>query len=188
MHHTHYHRPASVADAVKLLDQHGDDRLIAGGQSMLPAMRLGLASIEGFIDLGGVAELKGIRVEGNGVRIGAMTTHAEVAASKDVQSRAPAIACLAPPLIPCCRRLWPPVKTALPPSSPLPPRLRSRRGRGWSAWGDTGTPQRSRPNRLRSVCRWCSHPIHPPPWAESPPLRRSERDWLACARRAKRRH
>jgi carbon-monoxide dehydrogenase medium subunit len=62
---------------------------------MLPAMRLGLASIEGFIDLGGVAELKGIRVEGNGVRIGAMTTHAEVAASKDVQSRAPAIACLA---------------------------------------------------------------------------------------------
>lgn len=95
MHHTHYHRPASVADAVKLLDQHGDDRLIAGGQSMLPAMRLGLASIEGFIDLGGVAELKGIRVEGNGVRIGAMTTHAEVAASKDVQSRAPAIACLA---------------------------------------------------------------------------------------------
>lgn len=95
MHHTHYHRPASVADAVKLLDQHGDDRLIAGGQSMLPAMRLGLASIEGFIDLGGVAELKGIRVEGNGVRIGAMTTHAEVAASKDVQSQAPAIACLA---------------------------------------------------------------------------------------------
>jgi carbon-monoxide dehydrogenase medium subunit len=95
MHHTHYHRPASVADAVKLLDQHGEDRLIAGGQSMLPAMRLGLASIEGFIDLGGVAELKGIRVEGNGVRIGAMTTHAEVAASKDVQSRAPAIACLA---------------------------------------------------------------------------------------------
>jgi carbon-monoxide dehydrogenase medium subunit len=84
-----------VADAVKLLDQHGEDRLIAGGQSMLPAMRLGLASIEGFIDLGGVAELKGIRVEGNGVRIGAMTTHAEVAASKDVQSRAPAIACLA---------------------------------------------------------------------------------------------
>jgi aerobic carbon-monoxide dehydrogenase medium subunit len=95
MYPTHYHRPTRVADVVKLLDQHGDDRVIAGGQSMLPAIRLGLASIEGFIDLGAVAELKGIRVEGDGVRIGAMTTHAEVAASKDVQATAPAIACLA---------------------------------------------------------------------------------------------
>jgi carbon-monoxide dehydrogenase medium subunit len=95
MHHTHYHRPTSVADVVKQLSQHGDDKIIAGGQSILPSMRLGLTSIEGFIALDGVAELKGIKVEGNGVRIGAMTTHAEVAASKDVQAKAPAIACLA---------------------------------------------------------------------------------------------
>jgi carbon-monoxide dehydrogenase medium subunit len=95
MHHTHYHRPASVADVIKLLDQHGDDKLIAGGQSILPSMRLGLTSIEGFIDLNGVGELKGIKVEGNGVKIGAMVTHAEVAASKDVQAKVPAIACLA---------------------------------------------------------------------------------------------
>jgi carbon-monoxide dehydrogenase medium subunit len=95
MHHTHYHRPTSVADVIKLLDQHGDDKIIAGGQSILPSMRLGLTSIEGFIALDGVAELKGIKIEGNGVRIGAMTTHAEVAASKDVQAKAPAIACLA---------------------------------------------------------------------------------------------
>jgi carbon-monoxide dehydrogenase medium subunit len=95
VHHTHYHRPTTVADVVKQLSQHGDDKIIAGGQSILPSMRLGLTSIEGFIDLNGIAELKGIKADGSGVRIGAMTTHAEVAAGKDVQAKAPAIACLA---------------------------------------------------------------------------------------------
>jgi carbon-monoxide dehydrogenase medium subunit len=95
MHHTHYHRPTSVADAVKLLGQHGDDKLIAGGQSILPSMRLGLLSVEGFIDLSGISDLQGIRVDGNSIRVGAMTTHAMVAASKDVKSRIPALAQLA---------------------------------------------------------------------------------------------
>ena len=95
MHHTHYHRPASVAEAVKLIGQHPDDKVLAGGQSTLPSMKLGLLAPEGFIDLAGVAELKGIRVEGNAVRIGAMTTHAAVAASKEVQSMIPALALLA---------------------------------------------------------------------------------------------
>lgn len=91
----HYHRPASVAEAVKLLGSHGDDRVLAGGQSMLPSMRLGLLSTSGFVDLGGIAELQGIKVEGNKLVIGAMTTHAAVAASKDVQSKIPALASLA---------------------------------------------------------------------------------------------
>ena len=91
----HYHRPASVADAVKLAGQHGDDKLLAGGQSTLPSMRLGLLSPTGWIDLAGIAELQGIRVEGNNIVVGAMTTHATVAASKDVQSRIPALAQLA---------------------------------------------------------------------------------------------
>jgi aerobic carbon-monoxide dehydrogenase medium subunit len=95
MHHTHYHRPTTIADAVKLLGQHGDDKLIAGGQSILPSMRLGLLAIEGFIDLGGIAELQGIRVDGSTIRIGAMTTHATVAASNDVRTRIPALAQLA---------------------------------------------------------------------------------------------
>ena len=95
MHHTHYHRPASVAEAVKLIGQHPDDKVLAGGQSTLPSIKLGLLAPEGFIDLAGVAELKGIRVEGNAVRIGAMTTHAAVAASKEVQSMIPALALLA---------------------------------------------------------------------------------------------
>ncbi len=95
MHHTHYHRPTNVADAVKLIGQHADDKVIAGGQSILPSMRLGLLAIEGFIDLGGIPDLQGIRVDGNSIRIGAMTTHATVAASKDVASRIPALAALA---------------------------------------------------------------------------------------------
>jgi carbon-monoxide dehydrogenase medium subunit len=91
----HYHRPTSVADAVKLAEQHGDDRILAGGQSTLPSMRLGLLSPTGWIDLAGITELQGIRGDGNNVVIGAMTTHAAVAASKDVQSRIPALAQLA---------------------------------------------------------------------------------------------
>lgn len=91
----HYHRPNSVAEAVKLAGSHGDDRLLAGGQSTLPSVRLGLLSPTGWIDLGGIAELRGVRVDGNAIVIGAMTTHAEVAASKDVQSRIPALADLA---------------------------------------------------------------------------------------------
>jgi carbon-monoxide dehydrogenase medium subunit len=95
MHHTHYHRPASVAEAVKLMGEHPDDKVLAGGQSTLPSMKLGLLSPEGFIDIGGIAELQGIKVEGTSVRIGAMTTHNAVAASKDVQSMIPALAQLA---------------------------------------------------------------------------------------------
>jgi aerobic carbon-monoxide dehydrogenase medium subunit len=91
----HYHRPASVADAVKLAGQHGDDKILAGGQSTLPSMRLGLLSPSGWIDLAGITELQGICNDGNNVVIGAMTTHAAVAASKDVQSRIPALAQLA---------------------------------------------------------------------------------------------
>lgn len=95
MHHTHYHRPASVAEAVKLLGEHPEDKVLAGGQSTLPSIKLGLLAPDGFIDLAGVAELKGIRVEGGALRIGAMTTHAAVAASKDVQAMIPALAALA---------------------------------------------------------------------------------------------
>jgi carbon-monoxide dehydrogenase medium subunit len=91
----HYHRPASVAEAVKLIGDHADDKLLAGGQSILPSMKMGLLATDGFVDLGGIKELKGITVEGTSLRIGAMTTHAEVAASKDVRAKIPALAALA---------------------------------------------------------------------------------------------
>ncbi|HYM47530.1 MAG TPA: xanthine dehydrogenase family protein subunit M [Burkholderiaceae bacterium] len=88
----HYHRPSSVAEAVKLVGKHGDDRLLAGGQTMLPAVRLGLFAPTGWIDLAGIAELRGIRVDGNDLVIGSMTTHEAVAASSEVRKRIPGLA------------------------------------------------------------------------------------------------
>ncbi|HNT38609.1 MAG TPA: FAD binding domain-containing protein [Rubrivivax sp.] len=88
-----YSTPASVADAAKAAA--GGARLIAGGQSLLPSMKLGLAAPEALADLGGIAELRGIAVAGGVVRIGAMTTHATVAASAEVQKAIPALADLA---------------------------------------------------------------------------------------------
>ncbi len=91
----HYHRPSSVAEAVKLAGAHSDDRLLAGGQTMLPSVRLGLLAPSGWIDLAGIAELKGVRVEGNNIVIGSMTTHEAVAAAPEVRKRIAALAQLA---------------------------------------------------------------------------------------------
>ncbi len=77
-----YVRATSVADALSLLAQHGEEsRLLAGGHSLLPMMRLRLARPEVLIDLQEVAELRGIKIEGDEIVIGAMVTHAEVMAS-----------------------------------------------------------------------------------------------------------
>jgi carbon-monoxide dehydrogenase medium subunit len=88
-----YQRPADTATAAAAAS--GDSRYLAGGQSLIQAMKLRLSSSERLVDLGGVAELKGIRVDGGQVTIGAMTTHAAVAASADVQRAIPALAELA---------------------------------------------------------------------------------------------
>jgi aerobic carbon-monoxide dehydrogenase medium subunit len=70
-------------------------KILAGGQSLLPSMRLGLAAPEALASLAGIAELKGITVGGGIVKIGAMTTHATVAASAEVRAAIPALADLA---------------------------------------------------------------------------------------------
>ena len=72
-----------------------DGKFVAGGQTMLPTMKHRLAMPSDVIDLGGVAELVGISVDGDTVTIGAMTTHAAVAASSEVQNAIPALAKLA---------------------------------------------------------------------------------------------
>ena len=95
MEELHYHRPTSVADAVKLMTAHPDDKVLAGGQSALASMKLGLSAPEGFIDLAAIKELAGIRTDGNAIVIGAMATHAAVAASDEVRRRIPALAALA---------------------------------------------------------------------------------------------
>ena len=84
----------SVAKAAALLAESGGKPL-AGGQSLVAAMKMRLSQPGTLVDLSGIAELRGIRREGDNVVIGAMTRHAEVAASKDVKSAIPALAALA---------------------------------------------------------------------------------------------
>lgn len=88
-----YQRPTSASAAAAAVQ--GDARYLAGGQSLVQAMKLRLSASERLVDLGGVAELKGVRMEGSQVVIGAMTTHAAVAASPDVRRAIPALAELA---------------------------------------------------------------------------------------------
>jgi carbon-monoxide dehydrogenase medium subunit len=95
MHNFAYHRPNSVADAVKSLGSAADGKLIAGGQSLLPTLRQRLAEPSDVVDLAAVADLKGIKEDGDGVTIGAMTTHAAVAHSAEVKKAIPALAHLA---------------------------------------------------------------------------------------------
>lgn len=89
-----YQNPSSVADAAKAAAA-GGAKLVAGGQSLLAAMKLGLAAPESLVDLGAISSLRGISVAGGVLTIGAMTTHAEVAASKEVAQAIPALAKLA---------------------------------------------------------------------------------------------
>ena len=86
--------PRNLADAVRAAAT-ADAKLVAGGQTLLQSMKLGLAAPDSLVDLGGLAELKGINVAGGKLTIGAGTPHAEVAASKDVQQAIPALADLA---------------------------------------------------------------------------------------------
>jgi carbon-monoxide dehydrogenase medium subunit len=88
-----YKRPASVADAKAALS--GDARYLAGGQSLIQAMKLRLSSSEALVDLGGLDDLKTIRMDGVNLVIGAMVTHAAVGASADVKRACPALAELA---------------------------------------------------------------------------------------------
>ena len=85
-----YSNPQSRAEAAAATGQ-----FLAGGQSLIPSMKLRLAQPGAIVDLNGVADLVGIRVSGNQVEIGAMTRHADVAASADVQAVIPALAQLA---------------------------------------------------------------------------------------------
>ena len=85
-----YHRPASVKEAVSLLGSLGEDaRAIAGGHSLIPMMKLRLASPAHLIDLAGVADLKGIHEDGRDVVIGAMTTQHEVIESELLGKKIP---------------------------------------------------------------------------------------------------
>jgi carbon-monoxide dehydrogenase medium subunit len=90
-----YHKPSSVADAVKLLSADPDARAISGGQSLLPALKHRLNRPTSLVDLSGLSELKGVKREGDTVRVGALTKHFEVQHSPEIKSAIPALAYMA---------------------------------------------------------------------------------------------
>jgi len=95
MYQFNYHKASSLSDATSAAAKSSDARLLAGGQTLIASMKLRLVSPADVIDLSGVPELKGIKVDGGNLTIGAVTRHAEVASSKEVQQSIPALARLA---------------------------------------------------------------------------------------------
>src|SRR5262245_56583844 len=77
-----YYAPTSLPEALQLLTEHGDNaKLLAGGHSLIPAMKLRLAEPSCLIDLAGVPDLQGVRRDEGALAIGALTVHADVASS-----------------------------------------------------------------------------------------------------------
>ena len=84
-----YYRPSSLEETIELLQKHDGARILAGGHSLLPAMKLRLTAAPALIDIGRIDSLRGIQSENGAIHIGAMTTHAEIAESPVVQSDCP---------------------------------------------------------------------------------------------------
>ncbi len=88
-----YHRPGSVDEAIALLSQHGDDaRLLAGGHSLIPMMKLRLAQPDHIVDLQDIADLRGISADGDTLVIGALTTQSEIIDSALLADACPILA------------------------------------------------------------------------------------------------
>jgi aerobic carbon-monoxide dehydrogenase medium subunit len=88
-----YEQPASVADAIAMLGKHGGEaRVLAGGHSLLPLMKLRLAAPDALIDIGRIASLRGITDTPDSITIGALTTHAQVAGSHAIVTGCPILA------------------------------------------------------------------------------------------------
>ena len=87
-----YYRAGSIAEAHKLLREHPDARLLAGGHSLIPLMKMRLAMPAALVDIGRIASLKGITARGASLRIGSLTTHAQLASSPVLQSACPMLA------------------------------------------------------------------------------------------------
>jgi carbon-monoxide dehydrogenase medium subunit len=84
-----YFRPKTLAEATRLLRKHKGARLLAGGHSLLPAMKFKLASPKALVDLAAIPGLSGIKTKGKTLEIGATTTHAEIAASAALRKACP---------------------------------------------------------------------------------------------------
>ena len=87
-----YHKPTSLTEAAALLSDNPDGKILSGGHTLLPAMKLRLAGPSDLVDLNGIAELRGIERQGDTISIGALTRHREVAESDVVKSAIPTLA------------------------------------------------------------------------------------------------
>jgi carbon-monoxide dehydrogenase medium subunit len=95
MYETNYHRASSVSDAAKLIKKSEDGKLLSGGMTLIPTMKQRLASPSDLVDLMHIAAMKGVKVSGKKVTIGAATTHAEVASNEKLRGVCAALADLA---------------------------------------------------------------------------------------------
>ena len=95
MYEFNYHRPTSLEEAKQILAANEEAKLVAGGMTLLPTMKMRLAQPSDLIDLSGIDGLDGIKDTGAAIEIGAMTRHADVASSDVVRSAIPALADLA---------------------------------------------------------------------------------------------
>jgi len=87
-----YYRPKSIKEAITLLGKNKDAKLLAGGHSLIPAMKLRASSPSALIDISRIKGLAGIKVGKKDLKIGALTTHAAIAASEDVRALCPILA------------------------------------------------------------------------------------------------
>lgn len=90
-----YHRASSVDDALAILSADEDAKILAGGQSLLPAMKLRLAQPGTLVDISELDELRGVRMDGDDVVIGALTRHHELETDATIQTRLPLLADMA---------------------------------------------------------------------------------------------
>jgi carbon-monoxide dehydrogenase medium subunit len=95
MYELNYKKAKSVDEAVKAVGASGDNKFLAGGMTLIPTLKQRLAKLKDVVDLSGIPDLVGIKVDGKTVTIGAMTPHAQVAASPEVKKAIPALAKLA---------------------------------------------------------------------------------------------
>lgn len=95
MENFNFHKPKTIAEAVKLLAGLPEGKFLAGGQSLLPVMKLDMAQPSDLVSLAGIAELQGVRADGSALVVGACTIHAEVARADIVRKTIPALSHLA---------------------------------------------------------------------------------------------
>ena len=95
MYETSYHRAGTSAEAVKLLSGTDDGKYLSGGQTLIPTMKQRLAAPDALVDVRHASDMSGITIDGNQVRIGAATTHAEVASSAELRAVCPGLCDLA---------------------------------------------------------------------------------------------